>query len=54
MKGVDPLLLSEWVREQFSPDRMEINVVGDVDTPLLLKQLQVCAIWRMLKFITML
>lgn len=35
----DPVLVSLWVGEQFTSDRMEVNVVGDFDEKHLLKQL---------------
>ncbi len=30
IRALDPLTVQAWVREQFHPDRIEINVVGDV------------------------
>ena len=29
---LDPIAATRWVREQFTPDRMEINIVGDLGT----------------------
>ena len=29
MKTLNPFEVTAWVREQFTPDRMEINIVGD-------------------------
>jgi hypothetical protein len=36
---VDPLLAQAWVREQWAPERLEVNVVGDFDPSHLLLQL---------------
>lgn len=37
--NLDPLLVTEWVAEQFRPDSWEISVVGEADVPLLLSAL---------------
>lgn len=39
VKDLDPLTVQAWVREQFTPDRIEINVAGDVDIEHLVTQL---------------
>lgn len=39
MRALNPLSVQAWVREQFSPERIEINVAGDVDISRLIFQL---------------
>ena len=38
--SLNPEIVSRWVREQFNPDRIEINVVGDIQEKDLLMSLQ--------------
>jgi predicted Zn-dependent peptidase len=40
IRSLNPETLSRWVREQFDPDRIEINVVGDIDVKIILEPLQ--------------
>jgi predicted Zn-dependent peptidase len=39
VRALNPFLIGMWVREQFTVDRMEVNVVGDFDETNLLRQL---------------
>ncbi|GAB5361885.1 hypothetical protein AAMO2058_000751300 [Amorphochlora amoebiformis] len=39
IKALDPVKVGAWVREQFTANRMEVNVAGDFDAKTLLTQL---------------
>lgn len=48
---LDPLRVSAWVREQFAPDRMEVNVAGDFDEDALIQQMSASPRRRLRSFI---